>query len=459
MPPVNPPIAGGWSRIVPWCLVIGAMTGVGCGAIHARTSFAREFHCPDERVAVDEIAQGRYKATGCSETAIYVCRDQRCARERPEPIQRELPAIIAVTREPEAPSTILVPPRREDRDDGTLLVLDLRLDNSTTLKLRAAPEAHADLVQLKVVRVERQSTLEDCELEWLIDGELRKGGYPKSSRQKNVTSLLLDVSDDLVRSLAVARKVALRVCEDRWSLDRDQVAAIKGFVELYQEDVAWQRPASGGKASGRTPPAGGWPRWRVAGVRPGATSEGKALDPRALFKLVSPSVFQVEARLTTGIQQGSGVAIGATELLTNCHVIEGAQVIVIRQGRREWKAAVDRADPKTDRCVLSVREGGLTPVRGIRAFGELEVGEPVFTVGSPSGLELTLSNGIVSGLRSEDGQSYVQTTAPISPGSSGGGLFDARGNVVGITTLVLAGRERLNQSLNFAIPADAFWQP
>jgi hypothetical protein len=53
----------------------------------------------------------------------------------------------------------------------------------------------------------------------------------------------------------------------------------------------------------------------------------------------------------------------------------------------------------------------------------------------------------------------VQTTAPISPGSSGGGLFDARGNLIGVTTLVLVGREHLNQSLNFAIPADRFGQP
>lgn len=68
-------------------------------------------------------------------------------------------------------------------------------------------------------------------------------------------------------------------------------------------------------------------------------------------------------------------------------------------------------------------------------------------------------NGILSGVREEDGRSYVQTTAPISPGSSGGGLFDARGNLVGITTLVLVGSEHLNQSLNFAIPAEAFTKP
>jgi S1-C subfamily serine protease len=54
---------------------------------------------------------------------------------------------------------------------------------------------------------------------------------------------------------------------------------------------------------------------------------------------------------------------------------------------------------------------------------------------------------------------YIQTTAPISPGSSGGGLLDARGNLIGITTAVLVGKKQINQSLNFAIAADSFWQP
>jgi serine protease Do len=61
--------------------------------------------------------------------------------------------------------------------------------------------------------------------------------------------------------------------------------------------------------------------------------------------------------------------------------------------------------------------------------------------------------------RSDEGVRYVQTSAPISPGSSGGGSFDSQGNLVRITTLALAGEQRLNQSLNFAIAADLFWQP
>jgi S1-C subfamily serine protease len=153
------------------------------------------------------------------------------------------------------------------------------------------------------------------------------------------------------------------------------------------------------------------------------------------------------------------VAVSKTELLTNCHVVQGAQKLTLKQNKWQVEAELVRADPATDRCVLEVEGGNLTPVRGVRAYDDLEVGEPTYTLGAPSGLQLTLSNGILSGLREVEKRSFVQTTAPISPGSPGGGLFDARPNAIGITTLVLQGRERLNQSLNFAIPADSFWEP
>jgi len=89
-----------------------------------------------------------------------------------------------------------------------------------------------------------------------------------------------------------------------------------------------------------------------------------------------------------------------------------------------------------------------------RPYSHLSVGEPVYTIGSPSGLENTLGEGIVSGLRNKKGMKYIQTSAPISPGSSGGGLFDIYGNLVGITTFLLEDA----QNLNFALSADAFWE-
>jgi S1-C subfamily serine protease len=80
--------------------------------------------------------------------------------------------------------------------------------------------------------------------------------------------------------------------------------------------------------------------------------------------------------------------------------------------------------------------------------------KPAFTGGAPSGLELTLGEGIASGSRGRTGERYVQTSAPLSPDSSGGGLFDARGTLIGITTFLI----REGQSLNFAIAAEEYWR-
>jgi S1-C subfamily serine protease len=203
-------------------------------------------------------------------------------------------------------------------------------------------------------------------------------------------------------------------------------------------------------------PAGGWPAWAAAGNPPPRVDA--TLDARSLFKKLSVSIFQLEATQAGAAAQGSAVAISESELLTNCHVLQGASKLLLRQDKQEWQVRLVRADPVSDRCVIAIEGFKLTPVAGVRSYDSLEVGEAVYTLGSPVGLQLTLSNGIISGRREEEARKYVQMTAPISPGSSGGGLFDANGNLIGITTLAIVGRERLNQALNFAIPADSFWQ-
>ncbi|MBC4018961.1 trypsin-like peptidase domain-containing protein [Siccirubricoccus deserti] len=109
--------------------------------------------------------------------------------------------------------------------------------------------------------------------------------------------------------------------------------------------------------------------------------------------------------------------------------------------------------PGTDRCVLHTADATLTPVRGIRRYGEIDVGERAFTLAAPSGLELTLGDGLVSSLRSVRGIQVVQTSAPMSPGSSGGALLDAKGNLIGILAFDVRGV----QSLGFALAAEGFW--
>jgi len=105
---------------------------------------------------------------------------------------------------------------------------------------------------------------------------------------------------------------------------------------------------------------------------------------------------------------------------------------------------------------LTLRQADLFPSRsgGEMPYGDIRVGEPVYTIGSPRRLERSLGQGIVSGVRHLDGVTFIQTTAQISPGSSGGGLFDAAGNLIGVTTKTL----KQSQGLNFAIAIDEYFR-
>jgi Trypsin-like peptidase domain len=206
-----------------------------------------------------------------------------------------------------------------------------------------------------------------------------------------------------------------------------------------------------------------WPSWNGLQVRLIPPVKGAALASTSVFQMVEAAIWVVVAGRTVGdfenlspeLRQGSAVAISDSLLLTNCHVLEDRPIVALFRGETTLIATTISADASTDRCVLSLAESyRLTPVPGIREYRDLTVGEQVYTVGAPSGLERTLGNGIISGLRSDAAQHYIQTTAPISPGSSGGGLFDERGNLIGITTLLIEG----SQALNFAIAADDYWR-
>lgn len=178
-----------------------------------------------------------------------------------------------------------------------------------------------------------------------------------------------------------------------------------------------------------------------------------ALTPQNLFEKVSPSVVIVKAENLSGkpIGQGSGVVVKSNEVATNCHVVRSAERLRVQHEGKLYAAAVKFADSERDLCLLEIANLPAKPVH----LGEakaLKVGDSVFAIGSPQGLELSLSTGIVAQLRKGKGSQtpIIQTTAAISPGSSGGGLFDANGRLVGITTLYLAD----SQNLNFALPAE-----
>ncbi|NTW52675.1 MAG: tetratricopeptide repeat protein [Chlorobiaceae bacterium] len=148
-------------------------------------------------------------------------------------------------------------------------------------------------------------------------------------------------------------------------------------------------------------------------------------------------------------QLASGVVMPNGEVATNNHVIEKAARLTVLYNGKEFAAKPLHSDPERDICVLEV-SGMNSPKAVIGNTKMLKVGARVYAIGSPRGLELTLSDGIVSGFREVEGGHYIQTTAPISSGSSGGGLFDEDGQLIGLPTFFLTE----GQQLNFAVPVE-----
>ena len=177
-----------------------------------------------------------------------------------------------------------------------------------------------------------------------------------------------------------------------------------------------------------------------------------ALTPEELFEKASRSVFVVHTYDKDGrrLASGSGVVTGQEQIITNCHVLAKSTSIRVSRGNASFGATLEFPDPERDLCQLRVKDLS-APAVPLGSIGSVRIGQRVYAIGAPLGLELTLSDGLVSSLRGDDGNTpLIQTTAPISPGSSGGGLFDASGNLIGITTF--GGRRE--RQLNFAHPAD-----
>ena len=147
------------------------------------------------------------------------------------------------------------------------------------------------------------------------------------------------------------------------------------------------------------------------------------------------------------------MVVGSEAVVTNCHVLAKAKRVSVKRDKESYEAKLALWDVKRDVCQLRV-VGLKAPAVAVADSSRVSVGQNVFAIGNPKGLELTMSAGLVSSLRrNEAGQLVlIQTSAAISGGSSGGGLFDAQGMLVGLTTLGSVGVD--TQNLNFAIPSD-----
>jgi serine protease Do len=153
---------------------------------------------------------------------------------------------------------------------------------------------------------------------------------------------------------------------------------------------------------------------------------------------------------------GSGFILSADGyVMTNAHVVEGAdEVLVTLTDKREYKARIVGTDKRTDVAVVKIEATGLPAVR-IGDSSRLRVGEWVLAIGSPFGLESTVTAGIVSAKQRETGDylPFIQTDVAINPGNSGGPLINMRGEVVGINSQIYS-RSGGYMGIAFAIPVD-----
>ncbi|MDY0087010.1 MAG: trypsin-like peptidase domain-containing protein [Coriobacteriia bacterium] len=204
-----------------------------------------------------------------------------------------------------------------------------------------------------------------------------------------------------------------------------------------------------------------------------STSTAVVVAAKVTPSVVNISVEQQFRNTYTGavewreVSNGSGVIIREDGyILTNYHVIADANRIVVTVGVQDVEAQIAGADPSTDLAVLKIAGTG-HPAIEYGSSADLEVGQFVLAVGSPFGLEKTVTAGIISALqRTPEGEglgiarytNLIQTDAAINPGNSGGALVDGSGKLIGINTLIQspAGAVGAPQSagIGFAIPID-----
>lgn len=186
------------------------------------------------------------------------------------------------------------------------------------------------------------------------------------------------------------------------------------------------------------------------------TTKGKLSEARTSREIAAsalPSIVAVVMQDSKDqpVALGTGFYVRPGIIATNLHVIEGAAGGYAKGIGKDNKFSIDGVvgtDILHDLALISVSDEK-TPALRLGDDKGVEIGDPIYCIGNPVGLEGTFSQGLVSGLRKLEQEDLIQITAPISPGSSGGPVLSANGSVVAIAVATLQG----GQNLNFAIPA------
>jgi S1-C subfamily serine protease len=209
-------------------------------------------------------------------------------------------------------------------------------------------------------------------------------------------------------------------------------------------------------------------RLTEADAQPAYTQE--EVNRIAVYKRTLPSVVNVTSSALAfdffyGVvpQSGQGSGFVLTKdgrIITNYHVIQNAQnVEVTTSDKHTYKAQIILQDKAHDLALLQINAKNLTPSI-LSESSDLQVGQNVYAIGNPFGLNGTMTTGIISSIRSvQEPQGAtidkaLQTDAAINPGNSGGPLLNSRGEVIGMNTLIATGGAEQNSGIGFAIPID-----
>jgi len=179
--------------------------------------------------------------------------------------------------------------------------------------------------------------------------------------------------------------------------------------------------------------------------------------PAQLFKENAPSVVTISVSMAHGTGGGTGFIIDRDgTIATNHHVVGEAATVRVKLYDGTWVDDVEllTSDDKVDLALLQIHtKSSLRPVV-LGDSDKITVGERVISIGNPLGLEHTITDGLVSARRMWEGKPMIQMSAPVSPGNSGGPLFNMRAEVIGVTTAQLGGPWARAQNLNLAVPAN-----
>jgi len=183
--------------------------------------------------------------------------------------------------------------------------------------------------------------------------------------------------------------------------------------------------------------------------------DGKERTPAQIFNEFAPSVVTITVKGMLGEGGGTGFVIDAGgTIATNYHVIENASEIEIKlmDGTVLDGVEILATNEPQDLALLHVKASKPLPAVVLGDSEKVTVGERAVSIGNPLGLDHTLTDGLVSARRVIMGRKMIQMSTPVSPGNSGGPLFNPRGEVIGVSTAIYAGGSPLAQNLNLAMP-------